>query len=331
MKDFWDHPEKYGFDPDEYNGLSNNCIDYTWKALHAIGLNPTNFEGNLLPSHNADNVDKSLYKYIMGNGIGWQDTASKGNYHVTYENNTVQNDDLINAIFGLGGDDNIKISGHKDSIIVGGAGNDTLVGGDGADHIYAGNQPMIPLTADSTNIDQGSFNTLTGGKGRDFLMGGVGDDTLIGDDDNERDALMGGKGKDTYRAGNLDIVKDDDGKGEVYFKGDLLKGGIYNKEEKAYISEDKKFKYKFIGSLLSVKNQQTNDTIIIERYFKEEKSLGINLTDKAGKEVSIVIDTTGSMYDDIDTAKASARAIASNIFKENTYSKFQSLLSAITI
>ena len=113
---------------------------------------------------------------------------------------------------------------------------------------------MIPLTADSTNIDQGSFNTLTGGKGRDFLMGGVGDDTLIGDDDNERDALMGGKGKDTYRAGNLDIVKDDDGKGEVYFKGDLLKGGIYNKEEKAYISEDKKFQYKFIGSLLSVKN-----------------------------------------------------------------------------
>ena len=204
LKDFWDHPKKYGFDPDEYNGLSNSCIDYTWKALHAIGLNPTNFEGNIYPSHNADNVDKSLYKYIMGNGIGWQDTASKGNYHVTYENNennTVQNDDLINAIFGLGGDDNIKISGHKDSIIVGGAGNDTLVGGDGADHIYAGNQPMIPLTADSTNIDQGSFNTLTGGKGRDFLMGGVGDDTLIGDDDNERDALMGGKGKDTYRAG----------------------------------------------------------------------------------------------------------------------------------
>ena len=324
LKDFSKDPKKYGFDIDKYNGVANSCIDFTWKALHTIGLNSTDFEGNLLPSDNADNVDKSLYKYVMGNGIGWQNTASKGNYHVTYENNennTVQNDGLINTIFGLGGDDNIKINGNKDSIIVGGAGNDTLVGGDGADYIYAGNQPIIPLTADSTNVDQRSFNTLTGGKGRDFLIGGVGDDILIGDDDNERDALVGGKGKDTYHAGNLDIIKDDDGKGEVYFKGDLLKGGIYNKEEKAYISEDKKFQYKFIGSLLSVKNQQTNDTIIIERYFKEEKSLGINLTDKAGKEVSIVIDTTGSMYDDIDTAKASARAIASNIFKENTYSK----------
>lgn len=59
LKDFWDHPKKYGFDPDEYNGLSNSCIDYTWKALYAIGLNPTDFEGNIYPSHNADNVDKS--------------------------------------------------------------------------------------------------------------------------------------------------------------------------------------------------------------------------------------------------------------------------------
>ena len=98
---------------------------------------------------------------------------------------------------------------------------------------------MIPLTADSTNIDQGSFNTLTGGKGRDFLMGGVGDDTLIGDDDNERDALMGGKGKDTYRAGNLDIVKDDDGKGEVYFKGDLLKAEFIIKKKRPILARIK--------------------------------------------------------------------------------------------
>ena len=103
LEDFSKNPKKYGFDIDKYNGLSNNCIHYTWKALHAIGLNPIDFKGDLWPAKNADNVDKSLYKYVMGNTLGWYDMTSKGNYYAVYgnnENNILQNDSLVNAIFG---------------------------------------------------------------------------------------------------------------------------------------------------------------------------------------------------------------------------------------
>ncbi len=35
-----------------YNGLNNSCIDYTWKALYYVGINPSDFEGQLWPAHN---------------------------------------------------------------------------------------------------------------------------------------------------------------------------------------------------------------------------------------------------------------------------------------
>jgi hypothetical protein len=39
----------------------------------------------------------------MGNTLGWYDMTSKGNYYAVYgnnENNILQNDSLVNAIFG---------------------------------------------------------------------------------------------------------------------------------------------------------------------------------------------------------------------------------------
>lgn len=54
-----------------YIGTSNSCIDYTWKALNIINLNPSDFEGDLWPTWNAD---KSLYKYLMGNASGWDES-----------------------------------------------------------------------------------------------------------------------------------------------------------------------------------------------------------------------------------------------------------------
>ena len=51
-----------------YNLATNSCIDYLWKALNLAGINPSDFEGQAsLPTHNADNVDKDLYKYLMSN------------------------------------------------------------------------------------------------------------------------------------------------------------------------------------------------------------------------------------------------------------------------
>ncbi|AFV96914.1 MULTISPECIES: hypothetical protein [unclassified Sulfuricurvum] len=50
-----------------YIGTSNSCIDYTWKALNIIGLNPSDFEGQIWPTKNADDADAALYKYLFTN------------------------------------------------------------------------------------------------------------------------------------------------------------------------------------------------------------------------------------------------------------------------
>ncbi len=56
LQDFLKYPEKYGFGPDDYNPLWNSCVDYTWKALELLGLNPKGTEGSLLPFFNHDEL-----------------------------------------------------------------------------------------------------------------------------------------------------------------------------------------------------------------------------------------------------------------------------------
>ncbi|MFO1390582.1 hypothetical protein, partial [Cellvibrio sp.] len=53
MKSYGENPAAYGFSM-EYNGLSNSCIDFTWKALEVGGLNPNGFQGFLWPVNNED-------------------------------------------------------------------------------------------------------------------------------------------------------------------------------------------------------------------------------------------------------------------------------------
>ena len=65
---------------------------------------------------------------------------------------------------------------------------------------------------------------LLGGNGNDVLIGGNGNDILAGN--SGRDKLFGGKGYDKYRADNLDIIRDSDGKGEVSLNGHILQGGV---------------------------------------------------------------------------------------------------------
>ena len=51
MKSFGDNPSSAGFST-RYNGLTNSCIDFTWKALQQAGLNPSGFEGHIWPTWN---------------------------------------------------------------------------------------------------------------------------------------------------------------------------------------------------------------------------------------------------------------------------------------
>ncbi|XWU45337.1 MAG: hypothetical protein HEQ09_09280 [Dolichospermum sp. UKL202] len=61
MKNFGDKPQDSGFST-YYNGLSNSCIDFTWKALEKAGLNPSGFQGDIWPTHNIDDVKNIVNK-----------------------------------------------------------------------------------------------------------------------------------------------------------------------------------------------------------------------------------------------------------------------------
>jgi len=83
-------------------------------------------------------------------------------------------DDNADAIFALGGNDQVDAAGGDDEVD-GGAGDDTLAGGDGDD-------------------------TLGGGEGIDLLRGGDGDDTYLVDDSADQVEEVAGEGNDTVLA-----------------------------------------------------------------------------------------------------------------------------------
>ena len=116
----------YSFYP-YYDGLSNSCIDFVWKALEIIGINPNKSEGEIYPTSNADNVDQALYKYLMGNTTGWDESLpDNGNYDAIYGSknaDTLQSKGLEDAMYGGGGDD----------VLVSSIFSDKLYGGDDFD------------------------------------------------------------------------------------------------------------------------------------------------------------------------------------------------------
>ena len=57
--------EQYGFGDDNYNVLTNSCIDFTWKALNLAGFNPRDFQGALIPSANSWDLDKTLHLFLF--------------------------------------------------------------------------------------------------------------------------------------------------------------------------------------------------------------------------------------------------------------------------
>lgn len=209
-----------------------------------------------------------------------------------------------------------------------------FVGGKGADKIIGTEYNDIIYGHDKLGIDDdGAKDKLMGGKGSDKLFGGKGDDILDGGRNrdplfkirNGTDELYGGDGNDTYVADDGDFISDSDGIGKVYFaalngKKTLLTGGIWNKEKKAYIDKtNKDISYTLSDDgILTVKNG--DDKITIKNYDKKEKSLNIELKDIQGQDVAFVIDTTGSMWDDIASVKANAISIINSLFNKEDLS-----------
>lgn len=142
-----------------------------------------------------------------------------------------------------------------------------------------------PLSASFFPYGVTPSGLLTGGNGytNDVLFGGNKNDTLQGG--NGSDLLIGGDGFDTYNAGILDIIRDSDGKGEVYFKGYKLTGGTYDKDRDLYISDDYiKYKLHNDGRL---EVSYIGDNITIENFNKDNNDLGIILIDP--KDIVVTI------------------------------------------
>lgn len=129
-----------------------------------------------------------------------------------------------------GGEDDDVLDGNKDDdtlygddgddVLNGGLGKDTLYGGKGSDYLYA--RHSINQTGD----DEG--NQLYGGDGNDCLYGGSKNDSLYGEDGNDTlkgsGRLEGGRDYDKYYAYDTVVVKDEDGRGELYYNDTRLDG-----------------------------------------------------------------------------------------------------------
>jgi hypothetical protein len=130
LKEFGENPEANGFTGD-YNALSNSCVDFTWKALEHAGMNNEQYEGKILPTSNAKEVDKEMYKQMFGSEEGWKETWNeiyKQNKHVVYgdeNSNTLTGNDK-NEVF---------YAGKGDDTALGNKGNDTYLYKRGDDNL----------------------------------------------------------------------------------------------------------------------------------------------------------------------------------------------------
>jgi len=285
-----------------YNGLTNSCIDYTWKALYYVGINPSDFEGQLWPTWNADDVDRDLYKYLFGNTIGWDESLSDaGGYNVVYGsrgNDVLISEMKTNAVYGGDGNDNIY-GGISNEKLYGNAGNDYLEGGKGEDTLRGGADSDVLLGGTETDYLYGDSgdDTLLGGddKSTDILFGGSGQDTLLGqggDDvlaggvswdnlygEKESDYLLGGTGFDTYYVSNSDTINDADSNGLIMFNDKSLGGKKRKVEGSDNLYEDDYFVYALNGNDMVVVEKTTQEYITIENFNFNSKGFGIDFSE----------------------------------------------------
>ena len=86
--------------------------------------------------------------------------------------------------------------------------------------------------------------------------------------------------------GNGDTIEDDDkGQGVVVFNGVHLTGGTYDKDKGCYVGGI--YEYHLNGKTLIVKDTTKDESITINNYHKDKKSLGIDLIE--ADEIDIII------------------------------------------
>ncbi|MEA5529261.1 DUF4114 domain-containing protein [Dolichospermum sp. UHCC 0684] len=177
------------------------------------------------------------------------------------------------------------LDGNK-PIMYGQPGNDLLIS-----PAYLQYYPTLISYKDNGVVILGGTGSdnIFGAQYNDKLLGGKGEDWLRGNDGN--DSLSGGAGNDTIDGG--------DGKDESRYQGARSDYDIEFLSDKSVKITDK------------LSDRDGSDTLTnIETAVFSDKSVDL----RPGQDIAFVIDTTGSMFDDIDAVKASAGDIINSIF-----------------
>lgn len=184
------------------------------------------------------------------------------------------------VVFGTNLDETIQTRSSFNNRIYALAGNDSIEGGKYNNYIEAG--------SGNDTID------LRDSKGENVVYGGVNNGKDNDDDGNDiiyggkgKDIMYGGSGFDSYYAGNGDTIEDDEkGQGFVYFNSNSpLTGGTYDKDKGCYVGGI--YEYHLNGKTLIVKDTTKDESITINNYHKDKKSLGIDLI--KADEIDIII------------------------------------------
>ena len=184
--------------------------------------------------------------------------------------------------FGTNKNDIVTASVGKANRIYTLAGDDTITLTSGSNYIEAGSgNDTIDLSGitdkNSTNIIYADLKDSDDkDSGNDIIIGSAGKDTMYG-----------GSGFDSYYAGSGDIIEDDEkGQGFVYFNSNSpLTGGTYDKDKGCYVGGI--YEYHLNGKTLIVKDTTKDESITINNYHKDKKSLGIDLIE--ADEIDIII------------------------------------------
>ena len=185
-------------------------------------------------------------------------------------------------------------------IVIGGDGNDALTGTatNEGDEIYGGNgnDRLGGLVGDDKLFGEDGNDTLSGSRGADTLDGGDGHDELNGG--LEDDLFIGGGGNDTLNGGAFIFG---------LFEGNDI--ASYSGSFSEYIIEF--LRDDAVRITDTVAGRDGVDLLNgIDQAIFSDRTVALS----PGQDIAFVIDTTASMFDDIDAVKSSASNIIGAIF-----------------
>ncbi|MCK9372540.1 MAG: hypothetical protein M0P91_05035, partial [Sulfuricurvum sp.] len=252
-----------GFGPDDYNVLNNSCIDYTWKALELAGLNSSEFQGDLVPMWNEDNIENLFKEHPeQWQELSYEEKMLFAKYgfipydpDLTYNPNEplppetdIDHDgipDWLDPDMDGDGIQDAEDSDRDGDGIPDNIDPDPLTPKSNPDteQLPTPNNDILILTDQSNIIDalagndyvegRGGNDTLIGNEGNDILWGVAGNDMLYGNNGNDilygdigSDTLSGGAGSDElYGGSGNDVLIGNDGFGGSDTQYDQMYGG----------------------------------------------------------------------------------------------------------